>query len=694
MYNATWTIKNEKPQLKMLTKNGIIYKDFPFSPYFYVENKKIEVTLPTDIKNENNYHMHQGYKTFEADVKFVNRYMIDTNQKCEIPEKYLIYDIEVEVDPSGIFPDPQIAKNRITCICAIGSDGKKFTICDDNEKKMLMDFITIVNDYRITGGWNTSRFDLPYIKNRMIRNKIKYDFFNIVDIDLLAAYKFASPGEKESFSLNNVAIQEGIGKKYDFKGTIHELSAMFHTNRDELIKYCMIDAELTIAIEKKYKLINMFFGVANKCYCFPSQFFFKDFNDMPQVSITVALESLCLKKAKELNIKLPSKTNNVQSPFKGGLVIEPKKTGVIKNVALLDFTSLFPNIMRTFNIGENTFIEDGSGDIKAPIGSFDSNKKSYVVEAINELMNEKNRLGIEKLKVKKDTPEHNSLIWQYDATKIVINSLFGITGYYKSSLYKRECCQNVQLIARDVLAFTAKVADNYDCKMIYGDIDSIFIEVDNVEKAIEIADDISRDVNKYMLKNGAIKKGHFEITLDKFFSKLLLLKKKKYVGRVTYDGGPCKYTYLKGLEAKRMDSPRAVREFQKDLIDMMIGDEDVETKELWKYINTYRKKFIKGEFDQQMVVFKNVKKPIDEYENLPPHIRVAKRMEDDGIKVRVGDKIPYIKFGKNKEDVIFCKDGIAPKLRIEWRSFLWDKTFEAIIKRLHLSRNKTLSDFL
>jgi DNA polymerase elongation subunit (family B) len=118
------------------------------------------------------------------------------------------------------------------------------------------------------------------------------------------------------------------------------------------------------------------------------------------------------------------------------------------------------------------------------------------------------------------------------------------------------------------------------------------------------------------------------------------------------------------------------------------------TKKNWRqYIKETREQFNNGSLDEKMVVSKTLKRKIDEYEGFPPHVRVADMLEGMGHPVRVGDKVTYIKFGDNPEDVLPVVPGQKVQLKPREREFLWKKQFEPIIERFSVSKNHTLSDF-
>ena len=692
-----WDREHKEPRLKILDAKGIHVKKLPFTPYFYVKDpstgsmEKIECQTPSKVKEMGRMCQAEGLEVFESDVMFTRRVMMDLEWKISDPEKFLVYDIETE--DADEFPDPKIAKYRILSICAKGSDGKVFQFCDDDEKKIIKQFLKVAYDYKITAGWNSSRFDDQYIKNRCeMWLDIPYDDFAMVPIDLLPLYRFVTLVEKTSFSLDNIAKIEGIGEKIKVEVVPGEgrISNLFHHDRKKLLEYNMNDVDLTFAIEAKYSLINILFSLCQNCYTQPSDHFYIDeVTGMPQASAFQGVETILIKKANDLGVRIPTRTEKTPPTYLGGMVLKPPRLGIVENVVVLDYKSLYPKIMSSFNMGPDTFIADKSGPIKAPLGSFRNDKTSYIAATIKELMHMKNEIGELKAKVPKGSFEHKALFWRYHSTKVVINSLFGATGFFRSRHYKFEVCQNVQSVEREILPETIAIVQRMGYEVVLADTDSVGFVIGSLQEAEEVCAKVNVEINRWIHeKFNTIESEKYELELDKYYSSLMLIAKKKYAGIVVYESGDCMYVYKRGLESVRSDWCQAVREFQDKLLFKLL------TKKDWKgYIKATKTKFFEGLLDEQMIVSKTLKKPIDQYETATPHVRAASMLAEMGHPVRIGDKVWYIKVGDDKESVIPVIPGQPIILKKYQREFLWKKQFESIIERFSIAKNKTLSDF-
>ena len=692
-----WNKEAREPRLLILKPDGIHTEKFPFLPYFYVKDpstgkmEKIECQTPSKVRELGKQCLEEGMEVFESDVPYVRRVMMDSGIKVQNPEKFLVYDIETEDEDE--FPNPKYAKYRILSICAKGSDGNKFEFCDDDERKMVQQFLKVARDYKVTAGWNSSRFDDPYIKNRCEQwLNIRYNDFDFVPIDLLPLYRFVTLVEKTSFSLDNIAKVEGVGSKIKIdvvpgKGRI---SRLFKEDREQLLRYNMNDVDLAFDIEAKYSLINILFSLCQNCYTQPSDHFYIDeVTQMPQCSAFQGVETILIKKANDNGVRIPTRTDKSPPTYLGGMVLKPPKLGIIEGVAVLDYKSLYPKIMSSFNMGPDTFLPDKSGAIKAPLGSFSNDKVSYIAAAIRELMHMKNEIGELKAKVPKGSFEHKALFWRYHSTKVVINSLFGATGFFRSRHYKFEVCQNVQSVEREILPETIAIVQRLGYEVVLADTDSVGFIVGSVEDAETVCEKVNFEINNWIHKKfNTIESETYELELDKYYSSLMIIAKKKYAGIVTYESGDCMYLYKRGLESVRSDWCQAVREFQDVLLMNLL------TKKDWKgYISITKKNFFNGLLDEKMVVSKTLKKPIDQYDVATPHVRAASMLLDSGHPVRIGDKVWYIKFGDEKEDVIPVIPGVPIILTQKQRSFLWKKQFESIIERFSISKNTSLADF-
>jgi DNA polymerase elongation subunit (family B) len=192
--------------------------------------------------------------------------------------KRLFFDIETSPNigffwSSGyrktISPDNIIKERVIICICYKWEEEDKvnYLSWDENQddKKMLSEFIQIANQADELVGHNGDKFDLAWIRTRCLYHNISM-FPNYVTIDTLkqARSKFKFNSNK----LNYIAQFLGIGEKIHTEFNLWK-DIVLNNDREKLssmVEYCKKDVEL---LEKVFHKMNVHlpakthFGVIN-----------------------------------------------------------------------------------------------------------------------------------------------------------------------------------------------------------------------------------------------------------------------------------------------------------------------------------------------------------------------------------------------------------------------------------------------
>ncbi|WUR03530.1 DNA polymerase alpha catalytic subunit (pol1) [Vairimorpha necatrix] len=237
---------------------------------------------------------------------------------------------------------------------------------------------------------------------------------------------------------------------------------------------------------------------------------------------------------------LPPETTNKSEKYLGGLVLDPE-TGVYDElVLLLDFNSLYPSIIQEYNVcfsnpeifrklNSTTYKYDSITDTTTIYDDKqDAIDKSMGIlpKILSNLI--KRRKEVKKL-MKSNTHSNIYNIRQL-ALKILANSIYGSLGYPNSRFCNYNMASFITEKGREILQDTKKsIEEDLKYKVIYGDTDSIMINtgLKCTEENINKAKGISNKVIE--LINGKYK--NVEIELEKIFVKLLIYKKKKYIGR-------------------------------------------------------------------------------------------------------------------------------------------------------------------
>ncbi|QUJ09256.1 polymerase [Gynaephora ruoergensis nucleopolyhedrovirus] len=236
--------------------------------------------------------------------------------------------------------------------------------------------------------------------------------------------------------------------------------------------------------------------------------------------------------------------------YKGGKVLSPV-SGLKKWVATLDFNSLYPTIMMCEGVCfSNLFI--GADNCVYLVNNVDAiNPK--VLKNLAKLRSE--------YKAKRDQQGPGSFLYHlYDtlqnAVKRIANSIYGYFGIffiilanYITKIGRNKLMESVSKI--EAMSGDHAIKQKYNLsiinfKIIYGDTDSSFIQVEFEEN--EIAPNNRFVVIEDIIKNFVLKKLNstwnnvgYKMSLENVMSTLILLKKKKYCyinseNRIKYKG--------------------------------------------------------------------------------------------------------------------------------------------------------------
>lgn len=243
---------------------------------------------------------------------------------------------------------------------------------------------------------------------------------------------------------------------------------------------------------------------------------------------------------------------NGSATYTGGLVLEPKRGFYSNYVLLLDFNSLYPSIIREYNVCFTTmdhqkgaidphFIPSAPGQ-KIPVGILPQLVKVFV----------ERRKNVKKLMKNKELSE--SARKQYDieqqALKLTANSMYGCLGSNLSRFNAVSLAAFITSKGREILKASADLATENGLEVIYGDTDSIMINTnkDNLQSAMAIGESLKEKINaNYNL---------LEIDMDKCFKHTLLLQKKKYAAIATEEDPDTEDGLIESLEVKGLDLVR------------------------------------------------------------------------------------------------------------------------------------------
>lgn len=429
--------KNKKMYVSYVEKSGgvkcteINVPDNEYYTYNYCtqRSRQLEGFMSWDdkpvckvpAKTLDNHRIQEFFMDYEDKLSF----LFEQNTP-----KLFACDIEVEVTDDG-FPDAESARNRITAIAVshypnvivfgcnplsgdeisnIGKEiNKHLAVTNteynfiykyhENEADLLYDFLyNYVRKIPLLTGWNFWGYDWRYITNRCKllqmdiswlsptgkwtvhtfddrkgKSKIDIPCHKLI-VDYMKIYQKwdRTIDIKENDTLDYVA-EVGLGiNKIKYSGTLKDL---FTKDYPLYVAYNAIDTIIVELLDKRLKTMGTFLGLGNLTRVEALQ----AFSPINMLQSTITRYSYPEKKVFPYN-----KDRKEPESYEGAFVYNPIP-GIYKNVASFDFASLYPSIMRQFNISfENFLFKDKlytptEDEIKCSSGAVFKADKEYLL---------------------------------------------------------------------------------------------------------------------------------------------------------------------------------------------------------------------------------------------------------------------------------------------------------------------------
>ncbi|MCX9085255.1 MAG: DNA-directed DNA polymerase [Candidatus Methanoperedens sp.] len=627
------------------------------------------------------------------------------------PLRHLAFDIEC-LPLNGAMPVPETSPIILLSLAfAPGFNGKKTIVLvgkntnknknttDDvescgNEEGMLRRFFDIIKDFDpdILVGYNSNSFDIPYIVDRVNilnkkgaridsiagrdgRNLYYRKIGNITRVSVMGRIAVdVLPLLRKEFSLKQYTLRnsakELLGtEKLDIP--ILEMEDHWNDNGEKLskfIEYARRDSELALLFLLKLRLIDKYIALARV-----SGTLLQDILDGGQ---TQMVENLILREYMKNDRVLATRPTGEVSgeryeegeELAGAEVLPPKK-GLLENIVILDYKSLYPTIMMAHNLCYTTEVigEMPHDVIKTPNGGVFVSKnivKGIVPSILEDLLDRRQQTRA-KMKTA-DEDDKRVLDATQLALKILLNSFYGYSGYTRARLYSLTLAGAVTSFGRENILHTKDLIENDITEMIlkdgkvlkkdigidgkhvglsvvYGDTDSVFVHLLNrditFDEAQLVGNSIARTVTDSLVKP-------MELVFDSFAKRAIFLAKKRYallVQEKTAQGIKEKIK-VKGMETVRRDWCEITTKTIERVLELVLKEAKVDDAVLLvkNTINEIKSIDANSSFFDSLILTRQYTKSIGSYKNKQPHITVIEKLQKRGIISNVGDRIPFV----------------------------------------------------
>lgn len=366
----------------------------------------------------------------------------------------------------------------------------------------------------------------------------------------------------------------------------------------------------------------------------------------------------------------------------GGLILDPRP-GLFEGVAVFDFRSLYPSIIRTFNIDPCALVRGGEASadadtIQAPNGARFFRERG----ALPAVVDEWTALRQAALAAG-DEPRAYVL-------KILQNSFYGVLGSPGCAWADDRLSGAITGFGQELLKATRDWFAGRGYEVLYGDTDSVFVRLGTggalpagdapAAEPRALAERLAAEATAALAALAAERWGalsRLELRFDKFYERFLIPRirgdraarlrdelrrlgatelaeelpepkgrAKGYAGLLVGADGSARVD-VKGLEAARGDWTPLARRFQLELLALAFGDGAAEAREAAArdYARALAAELRAGRLDGELEFRRVLKRDLERFAADAPHVKAARL---SGASSR-GDAVSYFQTAAGPE---------------------------------------------
>jgi DNA polymerase, archaea type len=553
------------------------YKGYDGTPL-----KQVITSSPYDVKEQ------ASLGAFGSDIAYKNFTKLYLTHRVEKIDKtsfkYCFVDIEIQTKD---LPDTSKANCPITCISIYNSFSKEiktwWTKNFKTEKVMLKDFTDYLfaEGFDIILGWNV-QFDYSYLHNRInnfpkLISPIRQERYGdknvrypagVSVLDYMTLFRKVYMREA-SYALNNIAqkhLNEEDWGETDFSEVTNDIK---EKNINDILRL--------VKLEEKYHILEYFDEIRRLTKC--------EWEDLYHNSRIV--EMLLFEEAKNQNIILPNKKDNLDDETFEGATREAIKTGALFNVGKYDLSSAYPQAIVNFCLDSSNITEEPDETTLEINGVFfKQNDKALLPTIVKRILTLKDNL---KLEVKQN-PDDKNLKTKYDAIKAIVNSCFGVFGNQYFRLYDQRITSTITFLVREVLMYSRETIERLGYPVVYWDTDSTFIQFTNDANPMNVLNYLNTSIQTWGKEKYNKENIDISFEYEGVFQRLFILTKCRYVGDLIAKKGTVRE--IKGVEIKRVSSTKFEAKFQEELINRILNNQKQEEIDKWIEIEQQRIKIL------------------------------------------------------------------------------------------------------
>jgi DNA polymerase elongation subunit (family B) len=522
---------------------------------------------------------------------------------------------------------------------------------DLSEKKMLERLVHFLHQFDFIIHW--TNYDKEAMEKRCRAVEVPIDMREWLWLDMQRIVTSRHP----DFQGNRRLALDEFGKRALGMGKVELTKGFYDTWVEDphlLSRYCHEDVNLMWMANEKFKFMELEIALG-EMLGLPI-----DELTRPTVVVTKrALEKSFQRVQRPIWRCRPPSSKNKETKkevsFTGATCIEPIP-GFYHNVAIMDFASLYNNVMQMWQMSPEQW------DPKTKKFDRFPDTKGIFVEMLEEYTAKRaefTRWRDSWAEIKEEEWERWELYRKAIKVPILIN--WGVIGKKESRFFIKEVAQMIVDHAKDILAHAVDLIRGSKTKVeaIYGDTDSVMVTYPEyfepqhvLVSAQNLVEEITHTIQLFLDMNGMLQERTRLLTfgLEAIFKTFLLGDvKKKYSGAMIWQSGKGfikPKLHIRGHHSRRGETCDFIRELQTTLLQMIHAEFGIDS--IINHLQTLKKELYQGLHNEALIMQVGLRRKLDTYtKSNAPYVRVARELQRLG-RWRDGSKVRYYYVDSNE----------------------------------------------
>ena len=617
---------------------------------------RVEANVPGAVPALREAVQAAGSTAYEADLRFAYRYLIDrgiratlelrgrgeqrsdglvvfanpelTPSPARVALRTLSLDLETTPDASRIFA-AAIVGCGVEEVHLVAQRTVAGAIVHAAEPALLSALVARLKalDPDVLLGWNVVDFDLRVLLARCAALRIPCAIGRshepprlLVDQGPFAQSRAEVPGRmvldgiplvRDALKLPDYRLETvsravlGRGKKIDQEvpDAAAEILRLWREEPEALAAYNLEDARLVPELLAREGLLDL---AIERSLLTGMQ--------LDRIGASIAsFDLLYLPELRRRGFVAPSVADHQSAVVIGGALLEPAP-GFHARVAVFDFKSLYPSLIRTFGLDPLAHGRAGEDALVAPNGARFSRSESILPGVLTELASRR-----EAAKARGDRHADQAI-------KILMNAMFGVLGATACRFFDPSVANAITTFGQQTLHWTKEAFEAHGVAVLYGDTDSVFVQLGEAGSAAADAEALRARVEGAIASRVQREYGvapQLVLELEEIYDRLWLprLRGGRAGSKKRYAGFAQHRLHVVGLESVRRDWPPVVRRLQEGMLERAFTDRDPApfVREIVEAVRS-------GALDAELVTSKRIRKGgLDRYSANAPHVQAARK---------------------------------------------------------------------